>query len=192
MSAATFAKEFFRNWKTTGALCPSSKELAVRMCNAAQVQKARRVLELGPGTGAITQMIQACLPTDSQCLGLELNERFVRDLHHRFPTFDFVEAAAQEFDFSTYLPAGEGFDAIVSGLPWAAFPEGLQRSILDHVLPHLAPGGRFVTFAYWGFHKMAGGRRFKALLKGQAGTLSVTSIEWRNLPPAFVYVIERQ
>lgn len=192
MSTATFAKEFFRNWKTTGALCPSSKELAVRMCKAAHVPKACRVLELGPGTGAITQVIQDCLPATSHCLGLELNKRFVRDLHHRFPTFDFVEAAAQEFDFSTYLPAGEGFDAIISGLPWTAFPEDLQRSILNHVLPHLAPGGRFVTFAYWGFHHLPGGRRFKELLKGQDGTLTVTEIEWRNVPPAFVYVIKRK
>jgi phosphatidylethanolamine/phosphatidyl-N-methylethanolamine N-methyltransferase len=56
----------------------------------------------------------------------------------------------------------------------------------------LEPGGRFVTFAYWGFHHLPGGRRFKGLLRGQPGKLSVTEIEWRNVPPAFVYVIERE
>jgi phosphatidylethanolamine/phosphatidyl-N-methylethanolamine N-methyltransferase len=192
MSATHFAREFFRNWKTTGALFPSSRELAVRMCQAARVGDAERVLELGPGTGAITQVLEAMLAPQARCLALELNESFVRALHARFPRIDFVAAAAQAYDFQLYLPEGEGFDAIVSGLPWTAFPEELQRAILSHVLPRLAPGGRFVTFAYWGFHQLPGGRRFRSLLQDQPGKLTVTQIEWRNMPPAFVYVIERE
>lgn len=191
MSATTFTREFFRNWKTVGAVVPSSRALAHRMIEAANVPRARRVLELGPGTGAITEVIHDCLPRDAHFLGLDLNPVFVEKLRVRFPKFDFVQAPAQEFDFDTHLPKGEGFDSIISGLPWTTLPEPLQADILQHVLPRLAPGGSFVTFAYWGFHWLRGGRHFRRLLKRQPGNLRVTPIVWCNTPPAFVYVVQR-
>ena len=192
MSAATFAREFFRNWKETGAIMPSSRALAHRMCEAANVPHARRVLELGPGTGAITDVIRDCIPTQSKFLGLELNPVFVDNLQHRFPEFDFAAGCAQEYNFDGYLSEGEGFDSIVSGLPWAAFPESLQISILEHVLPRLVPGGSFATFAYWGFHLLPQGRHFRELLRSQHGHLRVTPVVWGNVPPAFVYVVQRE
>jgi phospholipid N-methyltransferase len=76
----------------------------------------------------------------------------------------------------------------VSGLPWTAFPESLQDAILGNVLPHLAPGGCFVTFAYYGFHQLPGGRRFRALLERLLPQVTTTEVVWANLPPAFVYV----
>ena len=191
MSATTFAREFFRNWKTVGAILPSSTALAHRMVEAANVPHARRVLELGPGTGAFTSVIKDCLPHSSNYLGIEMNATFVETLRKRFEGFEFVSAAAQQFDFDAYLPAGEAFDSIVCGLPWTAFPEGLQREILNHVLARLRPGGCFATFAYFGFHKLPGGRHFRDLLKQQPGKLRTTSVVWGNVPPAFVYVVQR-
>ncbi len=192
MSAVTFVREFFKSWKTTGAIMPSSAALAQRIVESANVPRARRVLELGPGTGAFTAVIKDCLPHTANYLGLELSETFVKTLQGRFPGFDFVAAPAQEFDFNSYLPAGEeGFDAIVSGLPWTAFPESLQMEILSHVLPRLVPGGCFATFAYWGLHRLPRGRHFRQLLKQQPGRLRTTSVVWGNVPPAFVYVVQR-
>lgn len=191
MSAATFAREFFRNWKETGAIMPSSRALAHQMCEAANVPHARRVLELGPGTGAITDVIRDCIPASSKFLGVELNPVFVRNLQIRFPDFEFAEGGAQEFDFDTYLPSGEGFDSIVSGLPWTAFPVSLQVAILEHVLPRLVVGGSFATFAYWGFHMLPQGRHFRELLCRQKGVFHTTPVVWGNVPPAFVYVVKR-
>lgn len=192
MSATTFAREFLRNWKDTGAIVPSSKALAHRMIEAANVPHARRVLELGPGTGAITEVINDSLPASSQFLALDLNDVFVRQLQVRFPAHEFVCSAAQAFDFDSWLKDGEGFDAIVSGLPWTAFPRELQIDILHRVLPRLAPGGCFATFAYWGLHLLPRGQHFRELLEQQEGTtLRTTSIVWRNAPPAFVYVVQR-
>ena len=191
MSASTFAREFIRNWKTVGAIMPSSAALAHRMVEAANVPHARRVLELGPGTGAFTGAIKDCLPPTGKYLGIEMNATFVDTLTKQFPGFEFATAAAQEYDFNTYLPPGESFDAIVSGLPWTAFPEGLQREILDHVMCRLVPGGCFATFAYFGFHKLPGGRHFRELLKQQPGRLRMTTVVWGNVPPAFVYVVQR-
>ena len=101
---------------------------------------------------------------------------------------DFVAAPAQEFDLQKYCNGGPKFDVIVSGLPWTAFPRELQMAILDNVLPHLAPGGCFATFAYWGFHQLPSGRQFRHLLHENLPGVETSRVVWANMPPAFVYV----
>ena len=183
MSAAAFLREYCRNWKSVGAIAPSSRGLADLMMKSCAVGGARRILELGPGTGSFTEAIADFMPAESSYLGLEVCEPFVQQLRARFPRMRFEHAGAQEFDLGT-----EQYDAIVSGLPWTAFPESLQDAILGNVLPHLAPGGCFVTFAYYGFHQLPGGRRFRALLERLLPQVTTTEVVWANLPPAFVYV----
>lgn len=188
MSAATFFNEFLRNWQTTGAVVPSGPLLAARMMETAEVWRARHVLELGPGTGAFTTTIQDTMPSGGQYLGIELNQSFCETLRPRFPSFTFVNAGAQEFDLAAYCADKEPFDVIVSGLPWSAFPRTLQEAILSNVLPHLAPGGRFATFAYWGFHQLPSGRQFRHLLHQNLPGVETSRVVWANTPPAFVYV----
>ena len=188
MSARVFFREYLRNWKAVGAVAPSSRALARRMMEAAEVWRASHLLELGPGTGAFTRAIADSMPGGSRYLGIEMNGEFVRKHRVQFPAFRFQQAAAQEFDFHGDAQDARPFDVIVSGLPWAAFPVRLQHAILDHVLPRLAPGGRFATFAYWGFHQLPSGRRFRSLLHDRLHGVEITRVVWRNLPPAFVYV----
>lgn len=191
MSASAFLKEFCQNWQTMGAIAPSSLALAERMIEAAGVWQSNRVLELGPGTGAFTAAIADVMPHKAEYLGIELNDNFVQQLRPRFPRMRFECAGAQEFDFNCALPAGEKFDTIISGLPWTAFPRQLQEAILGNVLPHLAPGGCFATFAYWGFHQLPSGQRFRSLLHELTHGVETTRVVWRNLPPAFVYIARK-
>lgn len=191
MSAPTFLHEFIRNWKTVGAVAPSSPALASRMMEAAEVGRAQHVLELGPGTGAFTEAILDSMPHGSSYLGIELNETFVTQLKPRFPTMDFRIAGAQEFDFASYLVGKEPFDVVVSGLPWTAFPRWLQEGILGNVLPHLREGGRFATFAYYGFHRLPSGQRFRGLLHERLPGVETSRVVWGNVPPAFVYVARK-
>jgi len=192
MSAATFLKEFCRNWQTIGAVAPSSPALAECMMEAAGVWQARRVLELGPGTGAFTKAIAGSMLPEASYLGIELNNSFVQQLRPRFPGLRFECAGAQEYDFSQALAPGEKFDVVISGLPWTAFPRGLQQAILNNVLPHLAPGGCFATFAYYGFHHLPSGRSFRALLHELTHGVDTTRVVWGNLPPAFVYIARKE
>ncbi len=188
MSAPTFLREFFRNWKTVGAVAPSSPALAERMMESAEVWKARHILELGPGTGAFTEAIRDTMPKDSSYLGIEINAAFADQLRARFPSMEFAVAGAQEFDFAAYLAGKPPIDVIVSGLPWTAFPRGLQEAILGNVLPHLNAGGRFATFAYFGFHFLRSGQQFRQLLHQMLPGVETSRVVWGNLPPAFVYV----
>lgn len=191
MSAASFFQEFIRNWKTVGAVAPSSPALAYRMMESAEVGRARHILELGPGTGAFTAAILDSMPHGSTYLGIELNEAFVTQLRPRFPSMDFRIAGAQEFDFASYLSGREPFDVVVSGLPWTAFPQSLQEAILANVLPHLCDGGRFATFAYYGFHRLPSGQRFRGLLHNKLPGVETSRVVWGNVPPAFVYVARK-
>lgn len=188
VSVLAFAKQALRNWKEVGAIAPSSTKLGERMCELAEVWRAQRVVELGPGTGALTAPVLDDLPHSSDYLGLELNGDFVRTLRARHPERLFEQAAAQKFDFAQTWPDDPTFDVVISGLPWAAFPTDLQLAILDNVLPRLRPGGRFATFAYWGFHQLAAGRRFRALLHSRLDGVESSRVLWGNVPPAFIYI----
>src|SRR5437762_1805037 len=121
----TFFQQSLCNWRHTGAVAPSSPELAQCMVDAAGISRAAAVLELGPGTGAITQLIARALPAASHYLGLELNGTFVQRLRRRFPRLRFEQAPAQEFDFDEELGPRGFFDSVVSGLPWTSFSEEL-------------------------------------------------------------------
>ncbi|MES2594759.1 MAG: methyltransferase domain-containing protein [Verrucomicrobiota bacterium] len=188
MSAASFLNEFFRNWQTVGAVAPSSPALTEQMMLAAEVGKARHILELGPGTGAFTEAIQSAMPKDASYLGIEINQAFTEQLRQRFCGMNFEVAGAQEFDFDDYLAGKPPIDVVVSGLPWTAFPRSLQESILGNVLPHLSNGGRFATFAYYGFHFLPSGQRFRELLQESLPEVDTSPVVWANLPPAFVYI----
>ena len=188
MSALTFARQAFRNWREVGAVAPSSVKLGARMAELDEVWRGRRVVELGPGTGALTAPVLDAMPHDAEYLGLELNPYSVQSLRQRHPGHRFEAAAAQEFDFSSLWPEDACFDVVISGLPWTAFPEPLQVAILDHIIPRLRPGGRFATFAYFGFHQLPGGRRFRKLLHSRLDGVESSRILWANIPPAFIYV----
>jgi phosphatidylethanolamine/phosphatidyl-N-methylethanolamine N-methyltransferase len=191
MSAATFFHEFIRNWQTVGAVAPSSPALAEQIVESAEVWKAAHILELGPGTGALTGAICDAMSQDSKYLGIEINATFASQLRRRFGHMSFEVAGAQEFDFQSYLAGKPAIDVIVSGLPWTAFPRSLQEAILGNVLPHLAPGGRFATFAYFGFHRLPSGQRFRQLLHQNLPGVETSRVVWANLPPAFVYVARK-
>ena len=78
-------------------------------------------------------------------------------------------------------------DAVLCGLPWASFPESLQREIMEAMLSMLAPGGKFATFAYWQGVILPAGMRFSRLLSETFSSVERSPTVWRNLPPAFVY-----
>ncbi|HSI64800.1 MAG TPA: methyltransferase domain-containing protein [Candidatus Saccharimonadia bacterium] len=186
----TFLREFIKNCQNTGAVAPSSPQLARQMMKAACVSQARNLLELGPGTGAFTEEIQKALPAGSSYLGLEMNGAFVSSLKSRFPRLNFEHAAAQDFDYSPYLTDG-GFDTIVSGLPWAALSEPVQAALLESICSVLKPGGVFATFVYTGIHLGPRGQKFRRLLTSRIKQVETTPTVWCNLPPAFIYIAQR-
>ena len=93
-----FLRHFFTNWQATGAIAPSSRRLARQVVELAGVAEAGSILELGPGTGPFTQVIDEVMPRDSRYLGLELNPVFAERLRAKHPHMGFVTTAAQDYD----------------------------------------------------------------------------------------------
>jgi phosphatidylethanolamine/phosphatidyl-N-methylethanolamine N-methyltransferase len=176
----SITREFLRHPMLTGAIAPSSPQLAGTMTAGLGLERATSVVELGPGTGVFTEAILALLRPEARLTAFEINPRLASSLRARFPQVDVVTGAAET------LPAGD-VDVVVSGLPWTAMTADRQRRILDAVTAALAPNGRFTTFAYAYAAWTPPARRFAASLRSRFAVVERTSVVWGNLPPAFVH-----
>jgi phospholipid N-methyltransferase len=182
-----FFKEALLSPHTTGALAPSSRHLARVIVDKADVDKASRILEIGPGTGAFTGHILARKKDDAHFVALERNPNFAADLREKFPDARIVHGCATELPTHALEHAFHEADSIVSGLPWTIFDPKLQRTILGGIRDVLGRGGTFATFAYFGPHWLPGGRNFRELLRGIFPDTRMSQVVVRNFPPAFVY-----
>lgn len=183
---------FFRQWLknplTTAAISPSSRLLARRMI-AELPPDARRVVELGGGTGAITRAAidHGLAPRD--VLVVELNADLHRHLERSFP--DVVVVAGDAGDVarlaveSGYSRGGPA-DAVISGLGLLSMPRPQQRRILAAAFSVLRPEGRFIQFTYGPVSPVP------AELLTSLGLVAVRSrLTWWNLPPATIWVFSR-
>jgi len=121
-------------------------------------------------------VIHDVMPPSCQFLGVELDPVFVTNLRQRFAGLHSSKRARRSSTSTATCPQAKASTPSSAACPGPRFPEWLQIAILDHVLPRLVPGGSFVTFAYWGFHKLSQGRHFRELLQRQQGTLSITPV----------------
>jgi phosphatidylethanolamine/phosphatidyl-N-methylethanolamine N-methyltransferase len=190
MGAFQFLKQFLLHPSATGAIAASSASLARLMVETAGVREAGVIVEFGPGTGVFTEEILRVRRPDADFLAMELNPEFAELVRRRCPTAQvYVDSATNT---RRYLEerGHSHCDCIVSGLPWAAFPEALQDQLLDTIADVLRPGGRLVTFAYLQGVLLPAGAKFKRKLKQRFRRVSTTHTVWLNLPPAFVYCAE--
>jgi phosphatidylethanolamine/phosphatidyl-N-methylethanolamine N-methyltransferase len=186
--AFTFFRQWLKNPLRTAAVAPSSAELAAAMI-AELPDNARRVIELGGGTGAITQaLLDAGIQSDD-LLVLELNEELHAHLHARFPGVRVVLGDARSLKQlargNGYLEAGP-VDAIVSGLGLLTMPHPLQRDILAAAFGCLRAEGVFVQFTYGPIAPVADAVAEQLGLRVRRGDFVL-----RNVPPATVYVYAR-
>ncbi len=172
----------------TGAIAPSSRHLAAEMVAGMGLGAAETVVELGPGTGALTRAILEEIGPRTLLIAVELNPRLAAHLQATLPPRVKVINGSGEH-LAEYLRA-EGqaaADCVVCGLPWANFGRDLQERLLDGVLRALRPGGCFSTFAYLHAIALPYGRRFAGLLRSRFRSVERSKLVLRNLPPAFVY-----
>ena len=174
-----------------GAVAPSSRYLARRMVEWIEWPKVRAAAEYGPGTGAFTGEILNHLRAGSRFFAIELEPAMAEATKRRFPQATVhVESATNVRGICTREGIAN-LDAVLSGLPWAAFPEKLQRALMEAMMSVLPPGGQFVTFAYLHGLLLPAGRRFRKLLDAYFSEVRKSPIVWRNTPPAFVYRCRR-
>jgi phosphatidylethanolamine/phosphatidyl-N-methylethanolamine N-methyltransferase len=143
-----FLKGFLRNPGRVGSVIPSSHWLEQRVVRGARIADARTVVELGPGTGGTTRALLRAMNPQARLLAIELDPDFHAHIARtqRDPRMFLEQGSAEhiaEYLAARRLPAP---DAVVSGIPFSAFPAELGTRIARAVADALAPGGRFVAY----------------------------------------------
>ena len=153
----TECREFFRQFRqqynTTGSILPSSRSLARALTRPMRERDGpRRVLEVGPGSGAVTREIVRQLREGDRLDIVEINAAFVDLIRRRFheepafrrrgPLCHIIHAPIQEVE-------GEGvYDFLISGIPLNNFAPPLVEEIFGSYRRLLRPEGRLSYFEY--------------------------------------------
>jgi phosphatidylethanolamine/phosphatidyl-N-methylethanolamine N-methyltransferase len=178
-------REFLRHPFLTGAVAPSSPRLARAMTDGIGLESASVVVELGPGTGAITDVILGRVNPRARLVVVEANRALADGLAFRYRG----QPVQVLHDSAANLPRLVPWpvDVVVSGLPWTVMPAQQQRRLLDAVAKALGPEGRFSTFAYAHAAWAPSARRFARELAERFSIVERGAVVWPNLPPAFVH-----
>ncbi len=186
-----FLREFVSAPRRIGAVAPSSPRLARRMVESVDWDRARAVVEAGPGTGAITGEILTRLREGTLFFAVELHPGLGEIFRRNYPQVSLVQDSVRNLSSLCRRQGVEQVDCVISGLPWASFSAGRQWDLLDAIVSVLPPGGQFVTFAYLQGVLLPAARRFHVLLKDRFSEVSRSPVTWTNVPPAFVYRCRR-
>jgi phospholipid N-methyltransferase len=172
---------------STGAIAPSSRFVANSVVSLANLESAKTVVELGPGTGVFTEQIFNRLNPDSTFFALELNDAFVQATRDRCPQAEVFHDTAMSIGHYLSMYDAEQCDCIISSLPWTIFEPADQDRLLQTLSSVLAPGGRFVSIVYLGANTRRRGRHFIQSLPSHFLTVYKTKTVWQNMPPTQIY-----
>ncbi|MFM1767526.1 MAG: hypothetical protein RJA22_55 [Verrucomicrobiota bacterium] len=179
---STFLVEPF----TVGSVWPSSETLARRIAEHCDIRSGHTVVELGPGTGVVTEQLLRRVQEEGggRLVGVEINRSSATVLRRRLPDCEVIHGSAEHLP--RFFGRG-GADCIISGLAWGNMMPRLQNRILAAILRALAPGGQFVGFGYAHAAWYPTTRRFQGRLRDRFGRVELSPVIWKNLPPAFIY-----
>jgi phosphatidylethanolamine/phosphatidyl-N-methylethanolamine N-methyltransferase len=188
MQSLTFFRQWLKNPRSMASIFPSGRQLG-RLMVAALPASSRHVVELGAGTGAITDaLIKHGIPPQ-QLLAVEMNPVLHDVLAKRFPQLHLAHGDARHL---ADLVAQSGIfvrnkvDAVFSSLGMLSMPKELQRDIVAAAFDVLHAGGVFIQYTYGLASPLDDEVRVKLGLRCASAGLA-----WRNLPPARVFVYTR-
>lgn len=186
-----FLAAWVRNPARIGAVAPSSPWLSARLAMVAPSQGSPVVVELGPGTGAVSEMVSRRLPSSARHLAVELDPAMASYLARVHPDVEVINGDAAKLGALLAERDVHKVDAVISGLPWSLFDRETQHAILGQVVTAIGETGVFATFAYPQGMPLPSARRFRETLHETFDEVVVTRTVWRNLPPAFCYLCRR-
>lgn len=173
---------FLRRWAAnplrTGAVAPSGAELSRLMADYVELERPGVVVELGPGTGAVTQaLLERGVPPERLVL-IEYSGEFCDLLRRRFPGATVVEGNAYALGEVMDALGNPPIASVVSGLPLFTRPLPERQALFADAMRRMSPGAPFIQFSY-------------ALVPAVKGLVGITwsTSRWviANLPPARVW-----
>jgi phosphatidylethanolamine/phosphatidyl-N-methylethanolamine N-methyltransferase len=178
---------FLRSWIEKplhmGAVMPSGRLLARTMAQYVDVDSSAPVVELGPGTGAITNALIEHGIDQKRMVLVEYDPGFCALLRDRYPHAKVVQGDAYTLRDSLWGVLSVRASAIVSGLPLVTKPMMTRLKLIRDAFLALAPGAPFVQFTY---------SVVPPIPRSLPGVSTEASERiWMNLPPARVWVYRR-
>ena len=177
-----FLKSLVTRPRAIGAIAPSSPALARKIAQQVDPDVPGTVLELGPGTGVVTDALVARGIGIERLIAVEFDPDLAKLMRERFPALRVVEGDAFDLDRTLPWDTSGSLAATVSGLPLLNFPPAIRRALILTALARMPAGGPFVQFSY-GFTAPVPADHDISV--EQAGLVLA------NLPPARIWVYRR-
>src|SRR5262249_30953477 len=179
---------FLRSWMEkplhVGAVMPSGKLLARTMAQYVDARAEGPVVELGPGTGAITSALIDHGIDQKRLVLVEYNPGFCALLRDRYPRARVVQGDAYTLRDTLWNVLSVPATAVVSGLPLVTKPMPTRLRLVRDALAALAPGAPFLQLNY---------SVVPPIPKSLPGVSTEASERiWMNLPPARVWVYRKR
>ena len=178
---------FLRSWierpLTTGAVAPSGKHLARAMARYVDPDSEGPVVELGPGTGPVTEALVRAGVSPSRLVLVEFNPEFCRILQTRYPDATIVQGDAYSLRRLLETLLVQPAAAVVSSLPLITKPIRMRVRLVRDAFDLMLPGAPFVQFTYSVASPVP--TRLRGFVAEASGRV------WMNLPPARVWVYRK-
>jgi phosphatidylethanolamine/phosphatidyl-N-methylethanolamine N-methyltransferase len=175
-----FIRSMIEKPLTVGAVAPSGKALARVMANYVDPAASGPIVELGPGTGPVTEALLERGIDPARLTLVEYDPEFCRLLAQKFPGVHVVQGDAYNLNQTLAGVLKEPAVAFVSGLPLFNKPLKMRLDLLDQAFGLMKPDAPFVQFTYNAISPIPRSHgRVRAEASGRV---------WRNFPPARVWV----
>jgi len=175
-----FARNFVKHPRMLGSAIPSSRFLIERLFASIDFDRARVLVEYGPGVGPITAALLRRMRADAHLVALEVNAELSAYLRLRMrdTRLHVVHASAEQAGQALTRLGLAPADYVVSGIPFSTMPTGERERVVRATRAVLQPGGAFLVYQF-----------SRAVLPDLRATFTDVREEFepRNIPPARLF-----
>jgi phospholipid N-methyltransferase len=147
----TFFRQGFAKWDQTASFVPSQRFLVEAMVDGAEPERAKTIVELGPGVGVMTKPLLARMRPDATLYTIEI-DRPIHEQLTRNVSDARLHAICGSAEHIRELLAERGehgkVDAVVSSLGMSLIPPDVRDRIVASIADVLSPNGVYVQFGY--------------------------------------------
>lgn len=180
---ATFLRSWLERPLQTGAVMPSGRFLARAMAQPVDPTGTGPVIELGPGTGPVTDALIQHGVAETRLVLVEYNADFCALLRTKYPLATIVQGDAYGLARTLAGVLDRKAEAVVSSLPLLTRPLPVRLNLFADALDLMAPGAPFVQFTY--------GVAPPIPTRAAGATAHGSQRIWLNIPPARVWTYRR-
>ncbi|MBW2975868.1 methyltransferase [Candidatus Woesearchaeota archaeon] len=183
-SRLVFFSNFLKKPKEVASVSPSSRYVIDHIVNSIDFENANVVVEYGPGIGNTTIALLEGLKPDAKLICFETNKKFCAFLKENIhdPRLEVVNDTVENIESCLKKRGMKNIDYVVSGIPFSLMNKQSRLSIVKKTKNSLKNHGKFIVYQ--------NSQHMKSYLNLYFKKTSV-SLEFRNLPPTFIFVCEK-